>query len=91
MQTFVSIFSFDNPKQSGKDYAVKGARGSAEKLLHTDKIKKDRPAQAGWFISFQRQFFPLTATAFSDTIRKSKDFPATAHILGRLWVRLSFF
>ena len=38
---------------------------------------------------FQRQFFPLTATAFSDTIRKSKNFPATAHILGRLWVRLS--
>ena len=33
MQTFVSIFSFDNPKQSGKDYAVKGIRGSARKIV----------------------------------------------------------
>ncbi len=33
MQTFVLIFSFDNPKQSEKDYAVKGVRGSARKII----------------------------------------------------------
>ena len=63
MQTFVSIFSFDNPKQSGKDNAVKGARGNARKIIACLYGKTADPLlRIG--LKFSATIFPLDGNGF---------------------------
>ena len=63
MQTFVSIFSFDNPKQSGKGNAVKGARGNARKIIACLYGKTADPLlRIG--LKFSATIFPLDGNGF---------------------------
>ena len=93
MQTFLSKLLFRRSETIGKRKSRQGRMGrKPEKLLRTDR--KSLPCTKGRSYSFPRQFFLLTATAFPDTIRKSKEVSEPSRILGRVWVRLftlSFF
>lgn len=94
MQTFVSIFSFDNPKQSGKDNAVKGARGNARKIIACLYGKTADPLlRIG--LKFSATIFPLDGNGFfryhPQIERLSRNSPHFGKIMGTVILFLSSF